>query len=154
MTCWFDNRNIRLFLGKLGPKNQNGQFKLKLDSKPNLSMQNSTVMFTFSVFDWKYSFWANLAPKFKIFKVKFCTSLIRICTIQWWCSLFSALLRKYPFWANLVQKVKIVSLSWNMVPRLIWLCRIQSWCSLSVFNWKYPFWVNFVQKKKTFVSLC
>ena len=27
--------------------------------------------------------------------------------------------RKYPFWTNLVQKVKIVSLSWNLVPTII-----------------------------------
>ena len=38
---------------------------------------------------------------------------------------FSVLDRKYSFWANLVQKSKIVSLSWNLVPRLTWICRIQ-----------------------------
>ena len=38
--------------------------------------------------------------------------------------------RKYPFWANLVQKVKIISLSWNLVARLIRTCRIQRCCSL------------------------
>ena len=31
---------------------------------------------------------------------------------------------KYPFWANLVQKVKIISLSWNLVPTVIQLCRV------------------------------
>ena len=40
---------------------------------------------------------------------------------------------KYPFWANLVQKVKIISLSWNLVPRLIRVCRIQWWYSLFLF---------------------
>ena len=34
---------------------------------------------------------------------------------------------KYHFWANLVEKIKIVSLSWNLVPRLTWTCRIQWW---------------------------
>ena len=40
---------------------------------------------------------------------------------------------KYPFWANLVQKVKIISWSWNLVPTLIRTCRIQWWCSFSLF---------------------
>ena len=35
---------------KCGPKNQNFQFKLKFGAKNNLNMQNSTVVFTFSVF--------------------------------------------------------------------------------------------------------
>ena len=35
--------------------------------------------------------------------------------------------RKYSFWANLVQIIKIVILYWNLVPRLIQICRIQ-WC--------------------------
>ena len=34
---------------------------------------------------------------------------------------------KYPFLANLVQKVKIISWSWNLVPGLIRIYRIQ-WC--------------------------
>ena len=44
---------------------------------------------------------------------------IRICRIQWWCSLF--LLST----VNLVQKINTVSLSWNLVPRLIriWIIR-------------------------------
>ena len=40
---------------------------------------------------------------------------------------------KYSFWANLVQKIKIVSLCWNLAPSLIWICRIQWWCSLLLF---------------------
>ena len=102
-------------------------------------------------------------------------SLIWICRIQWWCSLFSfsagntlfgqiyskksklsvlkldtkpnssmqismmlftssALDRKYPFGANLVEKKKIVSLRWNLILRLIWICKIQWWCSLFTFS--------------------
>ena len=38
---------------------------------------------------------------------------IRICRIQWWCSLF--LLST----VNLVQKINTVSLGWNLVPMLI-----------------------------------
>ena len=40
---------------------------------------------------------------------------------------------KYPFWINLVQEIKTVSLSWNLVLRIIRIWRIQSWCSLSFF---------------------
>ena len=50
---------------------------------------------------------------------------------------FSAFGRKYPLCINLVCKIEIVSLSWNLVPRLIWLCRIQWLCSLlKMFVWK------------------
>ena len=38
---------------------------------------------------------------------------------------FYALDREQPFWGNLVQKIKIVSLSWNLVSRLIGMFRIQ-----------------------------
>ena len=43
-------------VGKLGTKTQYYQFKLKFCTYTNSNMQNSTVMFTFSVFDWKYPF--------------------------------------------------------------------------------------------------
>ena len=38
---------------------------------------------------------------------------------------FSVLHRKYRFLPNLVQKIKIVSLSWNLLPRLIRMCRLE-----------------------------
>ena len=47
---------------------------------------------------------------------------------------FSVLDKKYPLWANLFQKIKIVSLSWNLIPWLIWISRIQWWCSLFSFS--------------------
>ena len=46
---------------------------------------------------------------------------------------FFVLDRKHPVWVKLVQKIKIVSLSQNLVPRLIRICRNQRWCSLFVF---------------------
>ena len=52
---------------------------------------------------------------------------------------FSVLDRKQPFWVNLIQKTRIVSLSWNLVPQLIWICRIQWWCSLFRFWLEIPF---------------
>ena len=80
------------FLVKFGPKNQIYQFKHKFGTYTNSNMQNLMDLFTFSLFDWKYCFWANL-----------------------------------------VQKVKITSWSWNLVPRLIRIFRIQWWSSLFVF---------------------
>ena len=65
--------------------------------------------------------------------------------------------------------LKIVNLSWNLVPRLIQICRNQWWCSLFlfycfnivsndhgrihscdffVFDWIYPFGANLIQKIK------
>ena len=46
---------------------------------------------------------------------------------------FSGLGWKHPFWANLAQQIENVSLSWNLVPRLIGICRIQCWCSPFLF---------------------
>ena len=58
---------------------------------------------------------------------------------------------KYPFWANLVQKIKIISWSWNLVPGLIQICRIQWCCSrYFFFEWKDCLWVNLVQKVEIF----
>ena len=42
------------FLHKFVPKNQNGQFELKIGSKTNSNVKNSMVMFIFPVFDRKY----------------------------------------------------------------------------------------------------
>ena len=91
----------------------------------------------FSVFGWKFPFWANLVKKTKQKKIKIVSlsgnlipRLIRIRRIQWWCPLFSVLDRKHTLRTNLIQKIKIVSLSWNLVPTLIRICRIQWWCSL------------------------
>ena len=51
---------------------------------------------------------------------------------------FSVLDRKYSFWGNSVEKIKSVSLSWNLVPKLIYESRYQWWCSLFGFwTWKY-----------------
>ena len=123
------------FLGKFGSKNQINQFKLKFGNYIDSNMQNSLVMFTFSVCDRKYPFWVNLVQKVKINSLSWnmVPTLIRIRRIQWRCSLYAEFNHavhfffdwKYPFWANLVQKIKIISLSLNLVPTLIRICRIQ-----------------------------
>ena len=83
-------------------------------------MQNSLVMFIFSVLDWKYPCWANLVQKIKIVSLilNMVPRPIQICRIQWWCSLFwfsigNTLLGKFG------PKISIASLSWDLVPRII-----------------------------------
>ena len=53
-------------------------------------MQNSMILFTFLVFEWKYPFRANLVQKIKIISSSWnlVPALIRTCRIQWWYSLF------------------------------------------------------------------
>ena len=108
------------FSMKFGPKNQNCQFKLKISSFTNSSMQNSIVIFNFLIFNQKCSFWANLVPKIKIFslKVNLVPKLIIIRRIQWWCLLFH-FWPEIPFSGKFGQKIKIVNLSWKLVPTLI-----------------------------------
>ena len=66
------------------------------------------------------------------------------------CSLFDLLFCSVvPFSGKFGPKTQIVSLSWNLVLRLIQICEIPWWCSLFVFLIRKPFWVNLVQKIKT-----
>ena len=113
-------------------------------------MQNSMVMFTSSDFDCKYPIWVNLVQKVKIvssLSLKFATETNLNMQNSMVMFTFSDLKLEYPFWVNLVQKIKIVPLSWNLVPRLIWICRIQRCGSFYLcYGWKYPFWANLVQK--------
>ena len=78
------------FLGKFSPKSQNYQLKLKFGTYTNSNMQNSIMLFSFFVFEWKYPFWANLVQKVKIisWSLNLVARLIRICRIQWCCSHF------------------------------------------------------------------
>ena len=130
------------FLDKFGPKNQNRQYKLKFGTWSNWNMQDSVVMFTFSVFYWKCPFWVNLVQKIKIANLSWnlAQRLIQIRRIKWWCPLSLFLERKYHFWANFVQKVKIVSLSWHLVPSTNSnMQNLMVLLPVSVLGWKYPF---------------
>ena len=82
-------------------------------------MQNSILVFTFFVLDHKYPFWENLIHQNYQFKVKLNTSANQNMQNTIVMFRFSVLDRKYPFLENLVQKIKLVSLSSNLVPRLI-----------------------------------
>ena len=57
---------------------------------------------------------------------------------------FSVFEREVLFWTNLIKKIKNVSLTWNLVPRLIRICRILWCCSLVFcFRAEAPFLVKF-----------
>ena len=143
-------------------------------------MHHSVVMFTFFVFGWKYPVWDNLVQKIKIVSLRWnlIPRLIRICWIQWCCSLFSfltgnALLgqiwsklsiftgffvsdKNALFGENLVQNFKIVSLRLNLLASLIRICRIQRryspfWFSIrNAFFWQM--WSKIVSLKANFSS--
>ena len=52
------------FLGKFGPKIKNFNFKLKFGSKTNSNMQNSMMMFSFSVLEQKcFSVFGKICSK-------------------------------------------------------------------------------------------
>ena len=94
-------------------KNQNRQPNGYLDFQINSNMQNSMMMFTFSVLNWRHPFLVKFNPKNQNcqFQLKFGTQT----NSNMWNSLvvftFSVLDWKHPFWRNLVQKIKIFSLS-------------------------------------------
>ena len=58
-----------VFWGKFYPKHQKCQVKLIFDTKTKSNMQNSMVVFTFSVLGWKYHFWATLFQEIKIVRL-------------------------------------------------------------------------------------
>ena len=77
------------------------------------------------LFDWLF---CSVVPSLGKFgsKTQNCQfKLIQTFRIPWWCSLFLFFDWKCLSRVNLVQKIKIVSWSCNLVPRLIWICRIQ-----------------------------
>ena len=82
-------------------------FTRKLVPRHNSNMQSSMVKFNFSVFVQKYPFWKNLIQKTKIPSLSWnlVPSLIRIWSIQWWCSFFLIFHRRYFFCVgNLFQR--------------------------------------------------
>ena len=113
-----------------------------------LNIYNSMMVFTFSVFNRKYTF---KNPNCQI-KLKFgAQDEIECAEFNGGVHFFFDW--KYPFWTNLVQNFKIDSVSWNFVPGLILICRIHWWfLFFSRLNWRYPFWANLV-KKLEIVSL-
>ena len=106
-------------------------------------------MFSFSVLDQKNPFLGKSVQKNQNcqFKLKFGTKT----NLYLWNSMtftFFIFDHKYRSWANLVQKFKIVCSKWNLIQRLIRICKIQWWCLFYLF-WtenSYPLLANLVQK--------
>ena len=83
------------------------------------------------------------------FKLKFGTETNSIMQNAMVMINFSIFDWKCSFWANLVQKFKIVSLSWNMIPRVIRICKIQWRYSLFLFKTGNTlFWQIWSKKKQ------
>ena len=102
------------------------------------------VVFTFSVLGQKNPFWVNLVKKNKNcqFKLKFGTKTNLNKQNSMMMFTFSVFDQQYLSWANSVQKFKIVCSKWDLIKRLIRICRIQWWCLFFLF-WtenSYPFW--------------
>ena len=117
-------------------------------------MENSIVVFTFSVLEWKYPFWGKLLRKIEIFisSWNFVLRLIWICTMQEWSSLFC-------FRQEILFSGKFCLKIWNCCFKP----KFHSWANLnmqnskvmfmfSVVDWIYPFWGNLVQKIKFVIS--
>ena len=79
-----------------------------------------------------------------IVELMFTTQKANACGLLDFC-----LVLLYPFWVNLIPKLKIVSLSWNLVLRLIRICITPWWCSFFLFLTGNTFFGgNLIQKIK------
>ena len=101
--------------------------KLNFGTQTNSNMQNSLEIFFFLFSTGSTIFFGKFGPENQIchFKLKFGTKTNSNMHISMVVLTFYVFYRKYPFWANLVQKIKIVSLSWNLVFRLIRIWKFQ-----------------------------
>ena len=108
------------------------------------------MLFTFFVFQRKYLFWVNLVQKVKIisWRRNLVARLIRICRIQWYCSVFIFWV-EIPFLGKFGQKnqnchfkLKIGTYNnSNMQNSMVLFI-------FFVFDRKYPFGANLVKKVK------
>ena len=89
----------------------------------------------FSNFERKLPFWANLVKKPQNGQCKLKFGIYTNSNMQSSVALFtfSVLHGKHQFWASLVQRFKFVSLSWNLVPTLVRIRRIQCRCTIFLF---------------------
>ena len=94
----------------------------------------------FFVFGREYSVWDNLFQKIKIISWSWnlVLRLIRICWIQWCCSVFLFSNGNALFGENLVQNLKVTSLRLNLLATIFW----EIYLELSRFHWKSWFEVK------------
>ena len=99
-------------------------------------------MFTFTVLDQKKPGQKNRNCPFKLkFGTK--TNLDKRNSIM--MLTFSVFDHKYLSWANLAQKFKIACSKWNLIQRLIRMCKTQWGCLFYLAKW-LPFLANLIQK--------
>ena len=94
------------------------------------------VMFSFTVLNRKYLFWAKLFIKIKIACLMWnmVPRLIQICWYLWWCSFALHCAGNTVFGQFFYPKIKIACLRWNLVFRLIQVCWIRCSCSHTLFS--------------------
>ena len=129
-------------------------------------MQKSVVMFTFSFFSQKYSFWANFLSNLKSVCLKWNLVLreIQIFRIQWWCSHsifyaeFNGDFRFCSFGLEMSFLGKFDTKNQNFQAKLKFDTKINSNMqnSIAVFNfsafgWRYLFLATLAPKFKIFV---
>ena len=96
------------------------------------------MVFTFSALDQKNSFWLNQVKKNQNFqfKLKFGTRANLNQRNSMMMLNFPVFDHTYLSWANLVLKFKIVCSKWNLIQRLIRICKIPWWCLFICFRLK------------------
>ena len=114
IQCWrslFPLSTGNTIFGQIWSQN----WKIVSSSWNDLNMQNSMVVFTFSVLERKYSFWGKFGSKIQNcqFKLKSGTKTNSNMQNSMMMLYFSVFDWNYPFWANLVKKIKGVRLNWN-----------------------------------------
>ena len=114
-------------------------------------MQNSMVVFTFSVLGQENPFLANLVQKIKIVcsKWSLIQRLIQIYRIKWCCpfdlfwtrnTLFGLPVLGYPFWANFVREIKKCQFELKIGTETNSnIKNLMAMFIFPVFDWKYPF---------------
>ena len=107
-------------------------FKLKFCTSTNSNMQNSMVVFTFSVFDRTYSSWlAKFWSENQMVSLSwnFVPTLIWIRRIKWWWVFFCFQLEVSFVGGNVFPKIKLRCWNLKLEPRLFQICRIRWWFS-------------------------
>ena len=142
-----------LFLGKVGPKIQNWQFKLKFGTYTNSKIQNSVLMFTFFDFTQEILFLSKFDSKKQNcqFKLEIIVPiLIGICRTKWWCLLFPFSTGKTLFWVNFVPQIQ--NWKFKLKPGTLSNSNKQNWMvvlTLSVIDPKHSFfYANLVLETK------
>ena len=142
------------FLGKFSPNIQICQFNLKFGTRTNSNMQNSMGMFTSSVSNGKYLFWANFVQIFKFINLTWSLvlTLTQICIVQWDIHFF-CFQRETDFLGKFSPNIQICQ--FNLKSGAQTNSNMQNSMEMftsSVSNGKYLFWANLVQIFK-FINL-